>query len=155
MCLDYFKTIKLCCKVQNPFYFIKMTCLWFRLWPGMFSLCWQSVWRQHQSCDSNHEAASDPARSLSGFASFSSQGIFGILVSDTLIVMGRPGFQWSAWISILLGSACWASATWCNRLASNADRALEELLCPLTHRVAYLWAEEESRDHFFFHERSR
>lgn len=118
MCLDYFKTRKPCCKVQNPFYFIKMTHLWFRLWPGMFSLCWQSVWRQHQSCDSNHEAASDPARSLSGFASFSSQGIFGILVSDTLIVMGRPGFQWSAWISILLGSACWASATWCNRSLS-------------------------------------
>lgn len=62
------------------------------------------VWRQCQSCDSDHEAGSDPARSLSGFASFSSQGIFGIVVSDTLIVMGRPGCQWSAWISILLGS---------------------------------------------------
>lgn len=57
-----------------------------------------------ESCDSNHEAASDPARSLSGFSSFTSQTIFGIAVSDTLIVMGRGGCQWSAWISILLSA---------------------------------------------------
>lgn len=44
----------------------------------------------------------DPARSLSGFASVGSQGIFGFVVSDTLVVMGRPGRQWSAWTSVLL-----------------------------------------------------
>lgn len=86
------------------------------------------VWRRCQSCDSNHEAGSDPARSLSASASFSSQGIFGIVVSDTLIVMGRPGCQWSAWISILLGSASRASATWCNRSLSCLQCRTEESL---------------------------
>lgn len=89
-----------------------------------------SVWLVCQSCDSNHEAASDPARSLSGFSSFTSQTIFGIVVSDTLIVMGRGGCQWSAWISILLLSASRARALWCNRSLSdewpavNTSRAL-------------------------------
>lgn len=100
------------------------------------------------SCDCNHEAASDPARSLSGFTSFSSQGIFGIVVSDTLIVMGRPGCQWSAWISILLGSARRATATWCNRSLS-CFQCWQRSRCPLTHQVAYLWAGEKS---FFFPE---
>lgn len=109
----------------------------------------ECVWRQCQSCDSNHEAGSDPARSLSGFASFSSQGIFGIVVSDTLIVMGRPGCQWSAWISILLGSVSWALATWCNRSLSCL-RCWLWGRCLLTHQVAYLWAEVESRGRFFF-----
>lgn len=111
------------------------------------------VWRQCQSCDSNHEAGSDPARSLSGFAPFSSQGIFGIVVSDTLIVMGRPGCQWSAWISILLGSASRASATWCNRSLS-CFQGWPRSRRPLTHQVAYLWAGVESGDRFFFPERS-
>lgn len=60
-----------------------------------------SVWL----CECNHEAAaSDPAaRSLSGFSSFTSQqDIFGVAVSDTLIITGRLGCQWSARISILL-----------------------------------------------------
>lgn len=102
----------------------------------------QWVLRQCQSCDSSHEAASDPARSLSGFALFSSQGIFGMVVSDTLIVMGRPGCQWSAWISILLGSASRASATWCNRSLSRLQ-CWRRSRCHLTHQVAFLWAEEE------------
>lgn len=107
-------------------------------------------WRQCQSCASNHEAGSDPARSLSGFASFSSQGIFGIVVSDTLIVMGRPGCQWSAWISILLGSVGWVSATWCNRsLFFFSFLCWLRRRCQLTHQVAYLWAEVESRDRRF------
>lgn len=109
----------------------------------------QCVWRQCQSCDSNHEAGSDPARSLSGFASFSSQGIFGIVVSDTLIVMGRPGCQWSAWISILLGSASRALAMWCNRSLSCLECWLRGR-CLLTHQVAYLWAGDESRGHLIF-----
>lgn len=112
------------------------------------------VWRQCQSCDSNHEAGCDPARSLSSFAPFSSQGIFGIVVSDTLIVMGRPGCQWSAWISILLGSASRASAMWCNRSLSCFQCWLRSC-CPLTHQVAYLRAAAESRGRFFFPERPR
>lgn len=80
-----------------------------------------------QSCDSNHEAASDPARSLSGFSSFTSQTIFGIVVSDTLIVMGRGGCQWSAWISILCCSASRARAPWCNRSLSDEVPACEHI----------------------------
>lgn len=128
----------------------------FRLWLSMFSSSCVSVCvfggvcrRQCQSCASNHVAGSDPARSLSGFASFSSQGIFGIVVSDTLIVMGRPGCQWSAWISILLGSVGRASATWCNRSLFFFVVSFLCWLrsrCQLTHQVAYLWAEVERRD---------
>lgn len=97
------------CKVRTAGYyslFFWITILWIRLWPSMFfswltdSVC-VCLWR-HREC--NHEAAaSDPAaRSLSGFSSFTSQqDIFGVAVSDTLIITGRPGCQWSATISIL------------------------------------------------------
>lgn len=94
----------------------------------------QCAWLVCQSCDSNHEAASDPARSLSGFSSFTSQTIFGIVVSDTLIVMGRGGCQWSAWISILLRSASR------DQPCDVTDRCLTSGRL-WTHQEPYQWVE--------------
>ena len=87
-----FKWGHLCNNVQT---LLESTCL-FGEWLSMFSSGFVCVfrgssWRQCQCCASNHEADIDQARSLSGFGSFSSQGICGIVVSDTLIVMGLPG----------------------------------------------------------------
>lgn len=116
----------------------------FSLWPWAWfplAVCFQMgvSWRQSQSSTSNHEAGSDPARSLSGFVTFSSQGIFGI-VSDTLILMGCSGCPWSAWISVLRGSVRRASVTWCNwSVFFTPFRHSLRRLHPLMHKVAYLW----------------
>lgn len=117
----------------------------FSLWLCVYVCACLYVCDWRKCCDSNHEARSDPARSLSGFASFSSQGIFGIVVSDTLIVMGRPGCQWSAWISILPSSPARASATWC-----KPSLSWQRSCCPLTHQVAYLWAGVQGTERSFY-----
>lgn len=83
--------------------------------PAMCVVFRGACWRQCKTCASNHEPGSDPARSLSGFASFSSPGYFWHSSEWHTYRNGSSRVPMvSLKKSILLSSAGRASATWCN-----------------------------------------